>query len=126
MGRLRYGDWIGGIGAVCLLIVLSTYKSGWTSLGWFTVALNVVAVASMLGAIYVTITRDSPVGPLLGLTGALLLGFGATVANLVEGYWIGIVDAAILTAGAYLAMRDERAPGVPEPPVDLRPAPPAV
>jgi hypothetical protein len=125
VGRLRIGDWVCGLSAAALLVLLFVYHDGWSSLGWLALALAVLAIVAAFAVVGVGATRQSPSGPMLAIVAATVLGVLAAVGLLVEGYWLGLVAAAGIVAGAIGAMRDERSPGAVDKPVELRPAPPA-
>jgi hypothetical protein len=129
--------------------VSSAAESGWSSLGWFLVAMLVVMMlAGLLLAVLTVTERDTPV--LAVATFVLASGFGIitsvvllirlTLAQPALAYgfpdsqvdvrgiaWLGLLALITITAGAWIAMGDERTDAatstVPEIPV--RPAPPA-
>ena len=124
MHRLRYGDWICGLGAVALLVLLSV-DGGWVDHGWLAVACAGAAIVAGLATPLLTIARQSPSAPLLAAVVALTSGVAAAVAMLAGGADVEFAATLALVAGAYLSLHDERAPGTPQIPVDRRPAPPA-
>ncbi|HZO35316.1 MAG TPA: hypothetical protein VFB41_00425 [Solirubrobacteraceae bacterium] len=124
MHRLRYGDWICGIGAAALLVLLCL-DDGWSDLGWLAIACAVMAIAAGLATPLLTILRQSPSAPLLATVVALTGGLATAVAMVVEGAGAELAAALVLVLGAYLGLHDERAPGAPQIPVERRPAPPA-
>jgi len=114
--------------------------SGWDSLGWFALALCVLAILVGLALPLVFGFVESPVLPLTTAIAAMLLGGLAVIALLVQvvlqpgpdevvgvqsGWWLGLLAAAGVARGGFLSMRDEYLPGVPLADVELRPAPPA-
>jgi len=126
MHRLRYGDWICGLGAVALLVLLCVDGDrGWGDHGWLAVACAALAIVAGLATPLLTIARESPSAPLLAGVTALIGGLAAAVAMLVDGAGAELVAALVLVVGAYLGLHDERAPGAPQIPVERRPAPPA-
>ena len=140
----RYGEKVAGLSALALFGFLFTnwfgvvgrgYVSGWDYLGWFTLALCVVAILAGLALPLVFATHESPVLPVGMAIVALLAGGLATIAILVEnlaqpagaivlsGWWLGLLAAVGVARGGFLSMRDEYLPGVPLPDVPVRPAP---
>jgi hypothetical protein len=150
-GRLRTGELVTVTGGVVLLLALflpwfsgqSSGASGWRTLGWLVLALAVVAVACAAWLATATaaesgaVTRAVGAAVLAATVGPLAFGALAlrvlvlqpgpnTLAGVRYGAWLGLVGAAILAAGAWWALSDERtdAPeSAYEPPVQ-RPAPP--
>jgi hypothetical protein len=122
--RLRAIDVPPALGALALLLVLVLGDEGWSDVGWATAALSVLVIALGLAIPVLGATRTSPVLPMLATVLATVLAFAAAVALLVDGVPVGALAAAVELAGAYYAMKDDRAPGGADPPVDLRPAPP--
>jgi cytochrome c oxidase assembly factor CtaG len=126
MRNLRYGDWICGLGAAALLVLLlvdDAHDVG--SQGWLALILAVLALAAGLAAPVLDATRQSPSGPLLALVCSLVVGFLAAVALLVEGAWLECLAAVAVSAGGFLRMKDESAPAAVDKPIERRPAPPA-
>ena len=121
--RPRYGDWICGIGAVALAVLLVVADGGWDQRGWLTIAVAVAATAAGIATVALTIARDSPSAALLASVAALVAGVAATIALLVDGADLAVAGSLPLLVGAYLGLHDERAPGAPEIPVERRPAP---
>lgn len=146
---LKPGDWLAGLGGLALLVSLfltwysvtgaSRELTGWQS---FSIIDVLLALAALLGiALAVTTaTRRTPavpvaLGVIAGPVGAL-----ATVLVLIRlldppgpnelldlgpGVWLALAGAAAVAAGAWWSIGDERNRGVPAPPVEVRPAPPA-
>ena len=123
-------------------------RSGWGSLGWFLDALLVLALGLAAWLVVVTAgrpprpRRPSPLGVLTATVGTIVLAvlivrvidqpaLGHDVPNelisIQAPTYLGLLAAAALAAGAWLAIRDERtdAPesAYEQPPP--RPAPPA-
>ena len=120
MRKLRYGDWICGVGAVALLGALFAGDDG-----WLPVALAVIAIVAGLATPLLTIVRDSPSAPLLTVVIAFVAGIATAIAMLVGDALLQFAAAAVLTLGAALALHDERSPGAPEIAVERRAVPPA-
>jgi hypothetical protein len=123
MQRLRPSDWLCGLAALALLVVLIVAGEGWDDLGWFTAGAAALAIAAGLACPFLTATRQSPTGPVLAEVAGLVLGLVASIALLAEGAWAGLAAAVALLVGAFLAMKDERQPGAVERPIERRPAP---
>jgi hypothetical protein len=123
MSRLRPGDWICGLGAVALAVLLVIDDAGWGEGGWLTQLLCALAVIAGLATPLLTAVRESPTGPLLAAVVALGGGVAAALALLVDGAGAALAGAVLLVVGACLSLRDERAPGAPEIAVERRPAP---
>lgn len=142
--RLRYGEKVAGLSALALFGFLFThwfavpgpgFVSGWDELGWFTLALCVLAMAAGLALPFVLAAYESPVLPVLFGILAMLIGGAAMIAILVEnlaqpggaivlsGWWLGLLAAGGVSRGGFLSMRDEYLPAVPLPDVPVRPAP---
>ena len=124
--RLRAGEWVAAVSGVALLasLFLPWYGppslSGWEALSAIDVLLAFVAASGVLLAV-VTAVQGVPAVPialsalvvLAGLIGVLLVLFRmADVPDAASGrewaLWLGLAGAAGVTAGAALAMRDER------------------
>jgi hypothetical protein len=138
---LKPGDWLAGLGGLALLVSLfltwysvtggSRELTGWQS---FSIIDVLLALAALLGiALAVTTaTRRTPAVPVaLGVI-AGPVGVLATVLVLIRlldppgpGVWLALAGAAAVAAGAWWSIGDERNRGVPTPPVEVRPAPPA-
>lgn len=159
--RLRAGDWLLLVSALALLVLLvldwfsaesagtaAPETSGWSSLGWFVVALLVVTIALALVTVALL---AAGAGDALNLKPAVVLavlapltflvlavrvlvaqpGLGAglpdeAVAVELAG-WLGLLAALLLAAGAWISLHDERtdARGREFTPPEPRPAPPA-
>jgi hypothetical protein len=104
------------------------HRSGWGSLGWLMVALLVVVAGGGLSIAYMTLRRTSPAWPVAAqvltvAVGAVVFlallivvltqpGLGAGLSNahvIVEvPAYLGLLFTALIPAGAWLALRDER------------------
>jgi hypothetical protein len=147
---LRPGDWLAAIAGVALLVALSLpwYSvtgpvsrelTGWQAFAVIDILLALAALEAVALGVTTAVRRTPAVPVGLGVTTALS-GALATLLVLVRvldppgsnavldvaaGAWIALVAAAGVTAGAWLSIADERNRGVPDPPVEDRPAPPA-
>jgi hypothetical protein len=138
MRSLRGGELLAGAGAVGLLAALfldwSAGADAWSALGWLMVVLLVLASLAGLWLVAATARRRVTQSVSAGVTtapfGALvflvLLVRVLTLGDLEAGAWIGLLLAALIPAGAWWSLADERT-GAPEgryvPPAP-RPAPP--
>jgi hypothetical protein len=112
--------------------------SGWDSLGWFALALCVIAIVAGL-AVPIAYARSE--GPALAQFTAVLscmFGILAIIALIVQvifqpgpdeivgvesGWWLGLLACLGIARGGYLSMHDEYIPDVPLPDVEVRPVP---
>ena len=146
MRRLRAGEWVAAAGAVALVVSLllpwygveAGALSGFES---FSVTDILLAALVLLAAALVILqaTHDTPAAPVGAAV--LTITFGILCALLVlyrllnqpgsnelvevrPGAWLGLAATVAITAGAWLALADERVPGVPPgPEPELRPTP---
>ena len=98
--------------------------SGWSTLGWFIVVLVCVAIFGGLALSYMTVKRASPAWPvgaavLTWTMGSLIFlillvrvtitqpGTDADLAVQLPAY-LGLACAALIPAGGFLSLRDER------------------
>jgi|tagenome__1003787_1003787.scaffolds.fasta_scaffold20968925_4 hypothetical protein len=115
---------------------------GLESTGWQALTvIDVLLAAAALVAVAVPVVTAAARGPakavaldIIGsVTSALavllvlwrLIDAPADGLEVRSGAWIGLAGALIALAGCFLALKDERAPGVAVPAVPVRPAPPA-
>lgn len=142
--RLRVGELIAACAAVGLLATLfldwnraqAGVEQGSEALGWLMLALLLVAIALALILAFVTVARRPAAIPI----GAAVLttAIGAVVALILAvrvlflddslgAAYAGLVLAALIPAGGWIAVGDERteAPYSAAPDVPVRPAPPA-
>ena len=164
MKRLRFAEWVALLGAVTLLVTLfldwfrvegpgaqsleaAANTTGWTALGWVTVALLVICIVCAVALFVLTLAGAGdaltlPPGVVLGFVGpfALLVlivvvlfqpGLGLGLPNdrvaMEPAGWIGLMGAFAMLLGGLASLRDERTTGpdrVAAKP-DARPAPPA-
>src|SRR4051794_20155293 len=135
--RLRIGDWITGVSGVVLLLVLWApwYAAGagdltaWSAFALIDLWLALTALAAVAVPI-ATAARDTPAVPvaldvvtwavaliatLLVLFRLLALPGGDVVTGREWGVVVGTVAVLGVLAGAWIAMRDESAPGIRQP-----------
>ena len=135
--RLRIGDWITGIGGLVLLLSLwmpwyavsDGTLSAWAAFGLIDLWLALTALLAIAVPV-VTALKDSPAVPValdvitwaVALIATLLVLFRLLAephSDVVTGREWGLLvgGLALLTAlaGAWLAMRDESAPGIRQP-----------
>jgi hypothetical protein len=138
--RLRPGDWL-ALGSACWLFAMLFldwfgHRSGWASAGWALVALLVLCASLgvwLAVAAAVTTTAHAiaacvfaaalaPIGFLVTLIRLLTAGAGVDA-----GAYLGLAAVAVLSFGAWWAMKDDRArvAGSESGPPAARPAPPA-
>jgi hypothetical protein len=104
------------------------HRTGWASLGWLMVILLCIAVFGGLAITYMTLRRSAPAWPvgaavLTALVGGIVFlvllvrvltqpGLGAGLpSSVVTIQWpayLGLAFAALIPAGAWNALRDER------------------
>lgn len=135
--RLRFGDWVMGLGGVAVLLVMlfDWYSISELSVGfnaWESFAVNdlVLALAAVMGIVAFVLTATQPTAAvplaLASLTAlvsilALILvvirliwtpdvSDGAFDAEREIGVWLGLVATSVLVAGCLASIRDERLP----------------
>jgi hypothetical protein len=144
--RLRAADWLTGIAGLASLLLLwapwygvsDGTINGWQGFGLIDVF---VVVSALLGiaTLLVTASRDTPelpvmmdvvTAPIASLTALLVLirlldlPFAEVTTGREWGVFAGTVAVVLTAAGAWMAMRDERAPGLrPNPEARTLPAP---
>jgi peptidoglycan/LPS O-acetylase OafA/YrhL len=139
--KVRPGEVLAGLGGVALLASLFTsWYSGGVS-GWeaFASVDVLLALAAVVGIVLLVAqaTQRRPGWPVALGVAASTLGLLAVLLVLLRivdkpdtdglagGAWLGLLAAVALFAGAWWSMGDDRNRRVPEPHVELRPAPPA-
>jgi hypothetical protein len=147
--RLRPGEWLAGLSALALFgfLFLDWFAvpgergpSGWHVLGWATLACCIVSIVAALLLPVIAASYESPVLPVFSSIVATLLGALAVLALLIQviaqpgpdelvevksGWWLGLIASFGITAGAWMAMKDETTPRARQRPIEVRPAPPA-
>ena len=149
MSRLRVGEWTAALGAAALLVTLfldwfgPADESGWSSLGWVTLALCIAAIAcgawlAIANAVNRPVAQAVGAGVLTAAVGTLAFVALALRALVFQpgpddvvvvrhGAHLGLLAAAILALGGWLSIKDERtdAPESAYTPPEPRPPPPA-
>jgi threonine/homoserine/homoserine lactone efflux protein len=147
--RLRAGEWTAAAGAAALFVSLfldwvgPTDESGWSSLGWVTLAFCIAAIACSAW-LAIANTTNRPVAQ--AVAASVLTASVGTFAFVVlalrvlvfqpgpndivvlrYGAYLGLLAALILAVGGWLAIKDERtdAPESAYTPPEPRPPPPA-
>ena len=148
IGRLRGGELLAGAGAVALLVSLfldwvgPVGESGWSSLGWLTLAAAIVAVLAAAWLV-ATIASARPVTEVIGasVTAAVVGPIAAAViavrvavvqpgadavTTMQAGAYVGLAGVVAVAVGAWWSLADERtdAPESAYVPPAPRPAPP--
>ena len=144
--RLRTGEWIAGISGAALLVVtfLEWYSAGGgigaTAWEAFSMTDLLVALAALLAVALAAATARSeapavpvalsvitatltPIVMLIVVIRIIWVPGPNEVVDPSAGAFLGLLALAAVTAGAWIAMRDEERPAPPVP-VDHRPAPP--
>ncbi|HUB35665.1 MAG TPA: hypothetical protein VL972_02480 [Solirubrobacteraceae bacterium] len=137
--RLRAGELVAFVGAVCVIVSLFApwYEnaggklSGWDTFG-VAAGLLLVAAITALCLVVATVTERSTALPVAAAVWSTLFGIVGVIAAIVRllerpqdatelcaGAWLGFVGAILILVGAWLSMRDER-PALYEP---ARPTP---
>jgi heme A synthase len=148
VNRLRVGEWVAATGAAALLVTLfldwvgPADESGWSSLGWVTLAFCIAAiacgawmaianatnrpVAQAVAASVLTATAGTFAFVAVALRALVFQPGPNDVVALRYGAYLGLLAALILALGGWLAIKDERtdAPQSAYTPPEPRPAPP--
>jgi hypothetical protein len=147
MKRLRVGEWLAGVGAALLLACLFAdwfgpeAESGWSSLGWLTLAfcLATIAigawlaiatavgrpVAQLVAAGVLTATVGTLAVPVLVLRVLIFQPGPNDLTTLRYGAYLGLLAALLVAIGGWWAIKDDRteAPESAYTPPPPRPAP---
>jgi hypothetical protein len=152
--RIRLGEALTAIGAIGLFVLLfadwfeggGVSRSGWSSLGWGLVVLLVAVMAVAAVMVVSTVARAKPaiivgsavttavvgiVTLLIALLRVLVtqpdldLGLGNGAVTIQTAGYLGILALALITAGAWITLADERtdAPESAYTPPPARPVP---
>jgi drug/metabolite transporter (DMT)-like permease len=137
--RLRFGELLALVGAICVIVSLFErwYEAPVGNLdAWDTfgpaVVLLLAAVCAALAMVVSALTERSPELPVSTAVWCVLLGLLAVIAAIVRvlerpdhatevcfGAWLALAGAVLILAGAWQALRDERPslykPAQPEP-----------
>ncbi len=126
--RLRAGELLALVGAVCVIVslFLPWYESpsgtldAWSTFGP-AVALLMIAAAGALALVLATLTERSTALPVFAGVWSVLLGLIAVLAALVRllerpdhatalcsGAWLAFAGAVAILLGAWQSIRDER------------------
>jgi hypothetical protein len=148
MRRLRWGECIAGAGAALLLASLFADwvgpdgESGWSALGWLTLAFCVAAIAAGAWLFLATAVGRSLAQLVAAAVLAATVGTFAfvelalrvlvfqpgpnAVTTLRGGAWLGLAAVLVIAIGGWWAIKDERtdAPESAYTPPAPRPAPP--
>ena len=142
LSRLRFGDWVMGIGGVAVLVVMFVdwYEFGDAGFSaWESFAVNDVIIALAAGmaiaAFVLTAVHPTAAVPLALSSLGGLVAVAAVVLVVVRliwtpdvagfetaratGAWLGLVATTVLAGGFLVSIRDERLPE-PENPVEPR------
>jgi len=152
MSRLRLGEWLAGAGGAVLLIALAAVPwyeiesplgslvalSGFESFSILDLYLALVGACGLM-LLALQSTQRSPALPvgaavltiLLGAVAVLLVAYRIVnqpgdneFVEVRAGAWVGLAAAVVVTAGAWLSLREERVGGLPPgPEPELRPPP---
>ncbi len=143
--RLRSGELIALVGAICLIVSLTlpwyendTGKlSAWATFGP-AVALLILAAAGALALALATVTERTTAIPVAAAVWSTLFGILGTIAAIVRllerpqhatmlcaGAWLALIGALAVLAGSWQSMRDERTGLYPPDASTPREAPPA-
>ncbi|HEV3035533.1 MAG TPA: hypothetical protein VGX72_12180 [Solirubrobacteraceae bacterium] len=139
MKRLRFGELLALVGAICVIVSLFErwYEAPVGNLdAWDTfgpaVVLLLAAVCAALAMVVSALTERSPELPVSTAVWCVLLGLLAVIAAVVRvlerpdratevcfGAWLALAGAVLILVGAWQALRDERPslykPAQPEP-----------
>ena len=139
MKRLRFGELLALVGAICVIVSLFErwYEAPVGNLdAWDTfgpaVVLLLAAVCAALAMVVSALTERSPELPVSTAVWCVLLGLLAVIAAIVRvlerpdhatevciGAWLALAGAVLILGGAGQALRDERPslykPAQPEP-----------
>jgi len=107
---------------------IGQHESGIRALGWLATLIMLAAIAAALAMVFAAVTQRAAALPVVGAVLTAFLGFFATVAILVRlvaqpglgvdagdadvevllPAYLGLITAALITAGGWLSMADER------------------
>jgi hypothetical protein len=133
VSRLRAGEWLTAAASVGLFVVLfldwfdngdGAKASGWSGLGWLMDAFLALVIFGGVAVAFTTVKKSSPAMPVgssvLTTAIGLLVFVALVIRTLTRGdaspqlwAYVGLLLAALVPAGAFLTLRDERT-GAPE------------
>ena len=148
MKRLRHGEWLAAAAAVAIVVTLTLpwygararedTVTGFESFAVIDILLLIAAAVGLALAV-LQATRTSPAWPVAfgvltvtaGLIATLLVVYRLInepgpddFIDVRAGAWLGLAAVVGLTAGGWLSIADESAPGQPpQPEPELRPSP---
>ena len=145
LSRLRTGELVAGSAALALLVALfldwnrepgPVTETGWGSLGVLTLLLVLVAIGVALALACLTVTRRPAALPIgaavittfVGLVVLIVLAVRVVLLDdSLAAAYLGLLLMALIPAGGWITMADERtdAPYSAAPDLPRRPAPPA-
>jgi quinol-cytochrome oxidoreductase complex cytochrome b subunit len=145
LARIRPFDWLAGAAGVALLVVLALpwydmSDGSHSAFQQFTIVDLWLALTALL-AISVPVITAMREGPSLAIAATVVAEAVSWIAVLLALWraidqpggpleptampWVALVVTLAISVTVWLAMRDERAPGIRQPPeVRIRPAPP--
>lgn len=123
-----FGRWFDLEGSASLPPADAANRAGWTALGWFMALLLALLILGGIAVAATTATRRSPTLPMAAnvvtwVFGSLVwfvllfvvisqpglgVGAGDRMVSVEPLAYVGLVLAALIPLGAFLAMRDER------------------
>ena len=141
--RLRSGELIALVGAICLIVSLTLFwyetPSGsldaWDTFG-VAVALLILAAAGAIALAFATVTERTTALPVAAAVWSTLFGIVATIAAIVRlierpqhatalcgGAWLALAGALLVLVGSWQSLRDERPQLYPPQDIEARPPP---
>ena len=125
LSRLRRGELVSAIAALALVVLLSAVtwfaRAGHSQTGWQALpGLRWLLLVDVAGGLAIVVTQGACRAPALPASldvvetvvafvaaVALAIRIATTAANPGAGAWLGLAAAAVLTAGAFLSLREE-------------------
>jgi drug/metabolite transporter (DMT)-like permease len=121
MRRVRPADWVAGLAAVVVAVLMSTPwfsgESGWSSCGWAGDVVVVLAIAGGLGIVFTIATDRAPSVQVITATGATVAAALATIITAIRVIGAAgtrfpaqgtVIALALLTVACWRSMADER------------------
>jgi hypothetical protein len=146
---LKPGDWLAGIGGLVLLVSLflpwydltgtDRHLTGWQAFSVIDILLALAALVGITVAVSAAVRRTPAVPVAAGVLGVPVGALSVLLVlvrvldppgpndllDLAVGSGLAVAGALGVAAGSWWSIGDERNRGVPEVPVEVRPAPPA-